>query len=40
MGGIESVLKACKFRPLKIAGEIFFGTQGEVWEKKKFEVVE
>jgi len=40
MLSFEKVLKKCKFRPIKIAGEIVFGTQGEPWEKKRLEVVE
>jgi len=36
---IEKVLKGCKFRPAKVAGEIIFGTQGESWEKKELNEV-
>jgi len=40
MLSVEKALKNCKFRPLKVAGEIVFGSQGELWEQKRLEVNE
>ncbi|MCX8163173.1 MAG: hypothetical protein N3D10_01315 [Candidatus Micrarchaeota archaeon] len=35
MKWIEKKLKSSKIRPLRVLGEIIFGTAGEVWEDKK-----
>ncbi|MFH0927118.1 MAG: hypothetical protein V1822_00905 [Candidatus Micrarchaeota archaeon] len=32
---VEKILKKSRFRPIRIAGEIAFGTQGEHWEAKR-----
>ncbi|MEM3362217.1 MAG: hypothetical protein QXV64_01150 [Candidatus Anstonellaceae archaeon] len=35
MKWLERKLKSSRLTPLKILGEIIFGTAGEVWEDKK-----
>ncbi|GEM_PF-4757704 len=35
MAGIEKWLKNSRMAPLRIAGEIIFGTEGEQWENVK-----
>ena len=35
MSGVEKWLKSSRFAPLKIAGEVLFGTQGELLEKMR-----
>jgi hypothetical protein len=35
MNWLEKKLKGSRFPPLKLLGEIVFGTEGELWEEKK-----
>lgn len=34
---IEVVMKRCSFAPIRVAGEIVFGTWGETWEQKRLD---
>lgn len=36
MKWLETWLKTQRVMPLRIAGEILFGTEGEYWESRKF----
>jgi hypothetical protein len=39
MLGIEKQFKKCKFLPIKVAGEIIFGSKGEKYEEEQISEV-
>jgi hypothetical protein len=39
MNRIERWLKTSRFMPLRVIGEVLFGTWGEYWEEKRIQEI-